>query len=338
MKFVTRFTLFVLLFLCSKAYSQGEAANWYFGNRAGLTFNSGFPVALQDGKLQTVEGSATISDRNGNLLFYTDGSVVYDRQHNVMPNGNGLKGNVSSSQSAIIIPKPANPGRYYIFTVDKPDYYNSPGNPIEGINYSEVDMSLNGGFGDIITSTKNTHLVTYDQGDPLENEFKSSEKISAVAHEDGSSYWVVTHFVDRFFSFKVTSTGVDPNPVTSNSANSVPIVFNEDGVNITAIGYLKLSPNGEKLVIAFSSTSLGSPRDLSRKTGKVFIYDFDDSTGKVSNEQLLLGASYPYGVEFSPKTTKLYVTNNIFNNEGRVESGELLQFDLESSNIASSKK
>lgn len=69
------------------AFSQREAANWYFGNMAGLTFNSDSPVALQDGKLQTVEGSATISDRNGNLLLYTDGIVVYDRQHNIMPNG-----------------------------------------------------------------------------------------------------------------------------------------------------------------------------------------------------------------------------------------------------------
>src|SRR5680860_458472 len=185
------FIIFMMLF-DTQSHAQREAANWYFGDKAGLTFNSGLPVALQNGNLQTSEGSAAISDLNGNLLFYTDGRTVYNRQHSIMPNGMGLMGDDSSSQSAIIVPKPLNPGIYYIFTVDRPDYSLQANDPIEGVNYTEVDMSLNFGLGAVVENKKNLHLITYNPNDPIENEYKSSEKISAVVHNDGISYWVVT--------------------------------------------------------------------------------------------------------------------------------------------------
>lgn len=324
-----------LMLISPQAFAQKEAANWFFGNTAGLNFNSGFPVP-QFGQLQTIEGSATISDRNGNLLFYTDGSIVFDRKHNPMPNGNGLMGNVSSTQSAIIIPKPASPGIYYIFTVDKPDYTRVSQDPIDGVNYSVVDMSLNGGFGDLVPSQKNIHLITYNPASALEREYKSSEKISAVLHGDGSSYWVVTHHGDKFYSFKVTSNGVETIPVISTSTN-IPPVINEEGVNITAIGYMKISPDGKKLAAAFSSTRLGSDRTGHKNSGKVFLYDFNDLTGVVSNAQLLLFDSYPYGVEFSPKTTKLYVTSNIYDQQDVMLRSELYQFNLEEGNILNSR-
>ncbi|SFN35313.1 T9SS type B sorting domain-containing protein [Salegentibacter flavus] len=336
-----KLSLFLLciltLALSQPLMAQREAANWYFGDRAGLDFNTGVPVP-QTGNLQTVEGCATISDRLGNLLFYTDGIQVYDRQHNRMPNGYGLKGNVSSTQSAIIIPKPANPGKYYIFTVDKPDYYQIEDDPIEGVNYTEIDMSLNNGFGDVVPNRKNIHLITYDPNDATENEFKNSEKISAVNHADGSSFWVVTQFVDRFLAFKVSAQGVNTTPVVSTTPNSVPPRLDEYNINVTAIGYLKISPDAKMMASVNSSTALGSPRTGTKKSGKVFLYNFDNLTGKVSDEQILLVDSYPYGVEFSPKSTKLYVTANIYNQEDVLLNSDLYQYDLESSNIANSRK
>src|SRR3970040_2481571 len=98
--------IFILFILATPSFAQKEAAIWYFGNYAGLDFNSGNPVALTNGKLVTKEGCTTISDKDGNLLFYTDGSLVYNKNHQVMPNGYGLQGHNSSTQSAIIVPKP----------------------------------------------------------------------------------------------------------------------------------------------------------------------------------------------------------------------------------------
>ena len=318
-------------------FSQEEASNWYFGDGAGLSFSSGNAVALNDGKLQTIEGCASISDRTGKLLFYTDGSIVYDRNHQVMQNGTGLKGNVSSTQSAIIVPKPANPGFYYIFTVDKPDYFRITNDSIEGVHFSEVDMSLNNGNGGIVAGVKNIHLVTYNPGDALENEFKSSEKISSVIAGDCVSYWVVTQFTNKFYSFRVTSSGVNTSPVVSTINNNFRPLINDQDLNITAPGYMKISPDGKLLAAAYSGTSIGSPRSGgAKKTGKIFLYDFDDLTGRVSNEKLLLANAYPYGIEFSPESKKLYATSNTYNADDILQSGELYQFDLESANIEAS--
>ncbi|MDT0688488.1 T9SS type B sorting domain-containing protein [Salegentibacter sp. F188] len=335
-----RYCLLILIyvFFAAEAEAQNEASTWYFGDNAGLSFNGDTPTSLLNGRLQTVEGSTSISDRNGNLLFYTDGITVYNRNHSPMRNGDNLKGNVSSTQSAIVVPRPGNPSRYYIFTVDKPDYYLSAEDPLEGVNYSEVDMTLDSGRGAIIPGRKNIHLVTYNPSDPIENEFKSSEKISAVIGGDCVSYWVVTQFTNKFYSFRVSSEGVENAPVISAFSENFPPIINEIEVNITAGGYLKISPDGKKMAAAFSNSSLqNSGMGGSKKNGKVFLYDFDDLTGKVSNAQLLLENSYPYGVEFSPESTKVYVTANIFRENDVLDRSELYQFDLASPGIANSR-
>ncbi|MBT8301331.1 MAG: hypothetical protein KJO63_08385, partial [Maribacter sp.] len=122
---------------------QGETSNWYFGNNAGIRFNNnGTVTALDDGRLNTFEGCTTISNALGDLLFYTEGIVVYDRNHNVMQNGTGLYGDPSSTQSAIIVPQPLDPNIFYIFTVDTSVTETDPD---FGLNYSIVDLTLNNG-------------------------------------------------------------------------------------------------------------------------------------------------------------------------------------------------
>jgi len=336
MKFL--FIFFIsFLALSSQLHAQKEAANWYFGDGAGLSFSNGEPQNLDNGRLRTVEGSTSISDQNGNLLFYTDGTIVFDKRHDVMQNGTDLKGNVSTTQSAIIIPRPAHPGRYFIFTVDKPDYYLTPNDEIEGVYFSEVDMSLNNGNGAIIEGQKNIHLLTYNPSNSLQNEFKSSEKITAVIAGDCTSYWVVTQFMDKFYSFRVSSSGVETNPVVSTISNNFPPILDENDINVTAGGYLKISPDGKKMAAAYTGTSLGETNSGRKNTGKVFLYDFNDLTGRVTNEELILENSYPYGVGFSPTSSKLYITANIFNSNDVLENSELYQFDLESSDVMNSR-
>ena len=267
------------------AFAQAEASKWYFGTNAGIDFSSGGPIVLTDGQLSTDEGCATISENNGDLLFYTDGITVWDRQHNIMPNGTGLTGDSSSTQSAIIVPKPGNTTTYYIFTVDDLAGPN-------GLRYSEVDMTLNGGNGDI-TNQKNIELNA-----------STTEKISAVKHANGIDFWVVTHDWNNnnFLSYRVTAAGVNMTPVTS----SVGEIHGDNGLD--SKGYMKISPDASRLALAsWSGNSV------------VEIFDFNNSSGVVSNP-ILIGngffssgpASGAYGVEFSPDSDLLYVTDQKF--------------------------
>lgn len=347
-KYMRSISLFLFLILTftvtQQSYAQKEAAIWYFGYGAGLDFNSGNPVALTNGKLFTNEGSTSISDKNGNLLFYTDGSIVYDKTHQIMPNGSGLLGHRSSTQSAIIVPKPKDPNIYYIFTVDEPNPKNvdlDPANdedaPNSGLNYSEVDLRLNGGLGDIVPSKKNIQLITYDTNNSEDLKFKCSEKITAVQHSDGVSFWMITHFKNTFYSFKISNTGVNQTPVRTILSQNIPL----GGYNTNAIGYLKASPNGKKIAMANMAVKESNTPNINgqviRNTGNVLLYNFDATSGILSNEIKILDNSNPYGIEFSPKSSKLYVSFNKYNSlNGGSLGSSLIQFDLKKSDILNS--
>ncbi|MEZ4805582.1 MAG: gliding motility-associated C-terminal domain-containing protein [Bacteroidia bacterium] len=252
------------------SFTQNEANIWYFGYNAGLDFNSGAPVALTNGQLRTDEGCSSVSDNAGNLLFYTDGVKVYNKKHQIMPNGNGLLGNFSSTQSSIVVPQPGSNSLYYIFTVDA-----TAGN--NGLHYSIVDMRKNNGNGDIIT--KNVSLYT-----------PSSEKITAVMHANTKDFWIISHKFRStdFVTYKLTSTGLS----STNVVSSVGTIH--DGLGENARGYMKVSPDGTRLALACDAA------------GFIEVFDFDNSTGKITNP-IKLNYYKPYGLEFSPNNRFLYV-------------------------------
>ncbi|MGJ5642627.1 T9SS type B sorting domain-containing protein [Formosa sp. S-31] len=345
MKSIKIISIFIIFIYSLNVFSQKESAFWFFGDHAGLNFNTEPPTPLTNGQLNTKEGCSAISDANGNLLFYSDGVRVWDRRHQLMPNGNDLLGHISSTESAIIIPSGTNRNIYYIFTIDVPSEEAKPSEtPYYGINYSKVDMSLNNGYGDIDVNTKNIHLVTYEDSDSIQKKFKSSEKITAVTNASGDGIWVITQFVNKFYAFLVDYSGVNLTPVISTVPQTVhPRLFDfgpNPGTNPTAIGYIKVSPNGKNIAIAHSSTSLGSIRSGTKKSGKVLLYNFNNANGKVSNEKLLLDGEYPYGVEFSPNSKVLYITSAIYeveNDRDIFKKGLLYQYNLGSSDIKNSQ-
>ncbi len=270
----------ILIILTSLgAQAQGEANIWYFGENAGLDFNDCDPFAITDGELNTIEGCSSFSDANGNLLFYSDGITVWNKEHGVMPNGSDLLGDPSSSQSAMIIPKPRSTTIYYIFTVDDA----SEG----GFNYYTIDMTEDDGLGDIIEGPI----------DLSDGRFGTwSEKVAAVKGAESGTFWVVSYVYPDFYAYLVTSDGVDTSPRTSNAS------FNATDRR----GYLKISPDGTKLAIAHQMED------------GFLLYDFNDATGRVSNQlnlPLITEGNRPYGVEFSPNSQKLYVvaSNDAFN-------------------------
>ncbi|WP_140487091.1 T9SS type B sorting domain-containing protein [Flavobacterium sp. GSA192] len=284
----------ILLFLSLVSYSQGEANIWYFGEYAGLDFNSGSPVPLTNGQLFTYEGCATISDSFGQLLFYTDGGYVFNRNHQVMVNGTGLMGNESSTQSAIIVKKPNSATIYYIFT-------SAELGTAKGVRYSEVDLSQDGGLG-AVTSNKNILLVT-----------PACEKLTAVKDKTGDAIWVITHGFgnNNFYAFSIDNMGVNQTPVISSTG----VVANPvDG--IYSIGYIKVAPLGDKLI-------------CSNRLSLVELFDFNNATGVVSNPRLITDKESNYGAEFSQSGKIAYITTG----KDIHGDYELNQYDLTSNNI-----
>ncbi|WP_191860268.1 T9SS type B sorting domain-containing protein [Hanstruepera ponticola] len=261
--------------------AQNEAANWVFGQRASLNFNFGYPVPEQGSQIDTQEGCSSISDRLGNLLFYSDGSTVWNRNHEIMPNGEGLLGDKSSTQSAMIIPKPDDENIYYIFTVDDRARSN-------GLRYSEINMTFDGGMGGV-TTNKNILLET-----------PTTEKITAIESADGRSIWVISHKwnSNEFISYLVSDAGVNTTPVISAVGSMHQRTGNN---NNNSIGYLKASPNREKIASV-----------MSYQNNETQVFDFDAATGILSNPITLSNYTSddigPYGCEFSPDSNLLYVT------------------------------
>jgi outer membrane protein OmpA-like peptidoglycan-associated protein len=267
----------ILLFFClifGKLYCQYETNIWYFGNYAGIKFSDHTPTAIFDGAIKTIEGAATISDGNGNLLFYTDGCTVYNKNHLPMKNGRNLMGHFSSTQSGIIVPKPNSNYIYYVFTVDE----NAGSN---GIRYSIVDIRLDKGLGEVIK--KNILLYA-----------PTTEKVTAVLHDNNKDYWIITHDWDsrNFRVFQLTESGISAKPVITSIGSF------HSGIRKNAIGYLKASIDGTKIALCIRDKSL------------VELFDFDNITGKISNSRRITPVDYnqPYGIEFSPDGMLLYVS------------------------------
>jgi len=299
----------------SKAQLGKEAWHWHFGWNASLDFthaNATTKPATGHCAINTNEGSASVSDPNtGQLLFYTDGAFVWDKNNNQMPNGYGLLGDgFTSTQAALIIPKPGSSTIYYLITSDCGGYCGVN----KGVNYSIVDMTLNNGLGDVDANNKNIPLTPPP----------TTEKLTAVRHANCVDYWLLTHPFNSnaFNAYLVTANGINPTPVVSNTGM---VQTNVNASNLESIGYLKASPNAKRLAAAIYY-------------GKaVEVYDFDNATGIVSNAITLTKNApnfYPYGVCFSPDNSKLYISADYDLTFGSSNLNCIYQYDLSSNNAA----
>jgi sugar lactone lactonase YvrE len=202
--------------------SKNYANNWYFGNQAAIKFENNVPAALTNSAMSQVEGVATISDANGNLLFYTNGITIYNRNHQIMVNGTGLTSHSSNTQAAFIVPFPENPNKYYVITPDP--YY-----------YSIVDMTLDNGNGAVQTDAKNI-LISQER----------SEKVAGLLASNQTDIWLITYGASqmRFNVYKITPDGITTSPVVSQFATASGYY-----------GYMKISPDGTKIAMAnFNNT------------------------------------------------------------------------------------
>ncbi|SHH73301.1 gliding motility-associated C-terminal domain-containing protein [Chryseolinea serpens] len=268
----------------SVLHAQYEASHWAFGTYAGLDFTCA-NTRLAISPFFGLEGGSTMSTADGKLLFITNGDQVWNKDFRIMPNGSdlgaqclGFGDNPSSTQSALIVPHPGNPNQYYIFSTDCAEDYFA-----DGLRYSIVDMSLNNGLGDVIL--KKQYLRS-----PV------AEKIAAVFQPNGKDVWLVAHGIqnNEFYTYSITA-GIGFNPV--------PIVSATGQIHTGGRGYLKFSPNGERLVA--NSFEIGY-----YNTDGIYpeLFKFNKNTGKVTSDFVITSSLRGmYGASFSPNSSVLYL-------------------------------
>ncbi len=271
--------------------------HWYFGRNAGINFTPQ-ATALDDGAMVAPEGAATVSDRNGELLFYTNGSTVWNRDHEVMANGTNLGGDSTVTQAAMIVPVSGVTAAgeqsatiFYIFMPDK--IY---GNYSYDMRYAIVDIKQDSAKGAVIVKNQ-----------PL---FKNStERITASGFGTGNT-WAIGHEYgnNTFRAYSVGSQGIEAPTVSSEGS------IHEFREPLHGKGYMKLASNGELLGVALPGNG-----------NRLEIFEFD-SIGQVS-DGVSIDINEPgaevYGLEFSSDTRKVYITTN-------KASSRLIQYSLDS--------
>ncbi len=248
---------------------QNRATHWYFGNQKGFDFSSGEPRQVEHSEIDAVESCCSMSDLNGNLLFYTNGGGredgesfggIWNSDHELMEGGDlgtTLGGGQSGFQGCLTVPKPANPDLYYLFTVDHIEtlaFKDSQFPTGKGLNYLEIDVAANDGKGKV------------QNGETLIN--PCFEYISGTLHGNCTDYWVIAqtshHYIERsadvadtFYVFQITEDGIQA-PV------KVPMIEGQPDFR-DEYGPMKISPDGKRIICG------------------LFMYDFDNLTGNIHN-------------------------------------------------------
>ena len=250
---------------------------WVFGRFADLHFDNGVVTPQAGRAIDTFEGCSSASDANGNLLFYTDGVKLWDSNNVVRVTG--LKGDRSSTQSVLIVPKPETASQYYILTTSG----------ASGGNHH---------FDGILLDISNWTHTQIGALAPTAG-YSPSEKLTTIQASNCIDFWVITvvqnsALTKSFFRvYKIDTTGISYKGET---------LANED---IHDVGYMKGNHSFNQLGIANFAYQ------------EALVYGFDNVNGTVNTStvnryQVPLDSSVPdhakavYGVEFSPDDSRFY--------------------------------
>jgi hypothetical protein len=268
--------LFLITFLILSATELTAQAHqrdhWYFGLRAGLKFTNTSVEPVNDGRTSQVNATACMSDDDGNLLFYTDGNHIWNRDHQVMENGDDIDGyDGNYAQQVVIVHHPGDANIFYVLYVSERNFPTH----LHRLKYSIVNMSVDNGVVDV----KNVTLPTDD----------ILVKIAAV-EQTGERFWVITQGdrTGKYFAFTGTRSGIDATPVVTDTG--VVTLHSFD------YGELRFSPDGKTL----AATNAFSQR--------LSLFKFDFNSGALT-DPLFISADNPTSIEFAPAGKLMYVTS-----------------------------
>jgi hypothetical protein len=310
------------LFLAATLWGQeNRDYNWFLGGySSGMGLKVTFNPMLSDIEFTKtnikMEGSNTsMSDPDGNLLFYSNGCKIINAKGELMLNGDGINpgqiqnyfcpyGGSPIRQGVIALPAPENDSLYYVFNLDWDQPYlldtNYFGVAPQRLFYQVVDMAQDSGYGAVTQKNQIAVQDTFARGN-----------ISVARHANGKDWWVLVpkSHTNCYFLVPVTADGVQPAQLKCNGHE-----WSDDDSGAQAT----FSPDLKKYVRFNSWNGLN-------------IYDFDNATGDLSNPVRITfpndTINYTAGVSVSPNSRYLYVSAR----------KRVYQFDLEAADIESSK-
>ncbi|MEL6672651.1 MAG: hypothetical protein AAFR61_10690, partial [Bacteroidota bacterium] len=240
----------LLLLLCAGlVHAQEENNHWYFGGNAGMNFvitpatmpgqQTTYTTPLPDGKIRGTVRPAVLSDSLGQLVLYSDGKKIWDRNHQLIPGADDLMGSGIDAETLII---PGKCGQFYLL-------YNQVTTNSNNLYYSLIDTSLNNGLGGIVPGQKNILLLP------------SGRHIAFNAIRSYGKYFLVIYQSDfngrgRFLSYEMNANGQLPTPVISQTA-----AMDHWYMSMS----IRVSPNGTDLCLIKRNTTLNlAPAELFR--------------------------------------------------------------------------
>ncbi len=250
--------------------------------------------------------STAFYDSTGNILFYTNGHQVRNKQHEIMIAGDTLVPNAYCKQyvktgcllpqGVLGIPVPGKSDQFYLFN--------------EGPDRADYPYCLKLNMSTIRTNTP--------QGDvsprniPVIEDTIAYGQLTACKHANGQDYWVIVpDWGKGFYKLLVTPTGVTQSYQRTNNFTgyiaSCQTMFTPDGKQ-----YVRVE-GGQGAAV------------------NVFVFDFDRCTGLLSHEKKitfpLSTVTYVVGGAISPNSRMLYVASDM----------QIDQFDLAATDVLTSR-
>lgn len=259
-----------------------------------LNFNNGsMEVEISNNLYWMIKQNASICNKDGELLFFTNGCAIVKENAEVMFNGDNInfiddcENGFWGSQDALIIPNNYVQNHYLVlhkqFSLEQDENGEYPSKLL----YSIIDYE--------------------EEGEVLEkNIFLEQERnllsgyLTGISHINQKDWWIVNPVVnDSIFNLYL----IDSIGVTKLEDQTTSEYFNED--RSSASGTARFSPDGTKLA-------------LYNYYDQLHIYDFDRGTGIFSNHQKI--NVYPEeeidsieirfsSVEWSPNSRFLYTAS-----------------------------
>lgn len=182
-------TLLVLSFIGYAAgflAAQGPTSVWTLCDSLTLTFDStSGPVISGAHPMIAYETYSTLSDEQGTLLAYSNGGGLWNAQHELMYNAEGIADNAgpvvygsSLSTGIAFVPINSGEGLYGLLLLD--GIFDSVETK-NSLKMSIIDMRLDSGRGGVVDSSKAT-LIRYNL----------TEHLHVIRHANNTDWWILT--------------------------------------------------------------------------------------------------------------------------------------------------